>query len=172
VSRKVVQAEQAQGTGNVRLGGKPYREIVARYVARTFAAEGLDVYQEVAVGSSIIGKKRKADLLILAPPTGQAVVLQTKFQSAHGTTDEKIHYALADCAAMWIPAVVVYGGGGWSSGVRHTLESSRFAVQCEVDANGKIITEQARELDVFLASVFQIWKLILGKKQAVTGDAA
>lgn len=148
-----------------KLGGKPYRQLVAAHVAKTFAGADLLVYEEVPLGSSIIGKDRRVDILVVSKKTGAAVGLQAKYQASAGTTDEKIHYALADCAAMWIPAVVVYGGSGWSLGVRHTLEASRHAVRAEVDAGG-LIAESA-ELDSFIAAQFGLWTTILKTKKPV-----
>jgi hypothetical protein len=148
-----------------RLGGKPYRQLVAAHVANVFAGADLLVYEEVPLGSSIIGKDRHVDILVLSKKTGYAVGLQAKYQASAGTTDEKIHYALADCAAMWIPAVVVYGGAGWSLGVRHTLEASRHAVRAEVDAAGRI--SESAELDSFIAAQFGLWSTILKHKKPV-----
>ena len=149
----------------LKLGGKPYRQLVAAHVAKAFAGADLVVYEEVPLGSSIIGKDRHVDILVLSTKTGHAVGLQAKYQASAGTTDEKIHYALADCAAMWIPAVVVYGGAGWSLGVRHTLEASRHAVRAEVAATG-LIAESA-ELDSFIAAQFGLWAAILKNKKPV-----
>jgi hypothetical protein len=138
---------------------------VARHIAQRFGQHGLLVYEEVPLGSSIIGKDRRVDILVVSERTGQAVGVQAKYQEFGGTTDEKIHYALADCAAMWIPAVVAYGGNGWSPGVKHTLEASRHAVRFEVQAGGKAV--DTRELDAFLASIFGLWPLVLADRQAV-----
>jgi hypothetical protein len=148
-----------------KLGGKPYRQLVAAHVAKTFAGADLLVYEEVPLGSSIIGKDRHVDILVLSKKTGHAVGLQAKYQASAGTTDEKIHYALADCAAMWIPAVVVYGGPGWSLGVRHTLEASRHAVRAEVNSAGQV--GESAELDSFLAAQFGLWATILKNKKPV-----
>src|SRR5258708_37715175 len=143
---------QTGGSGDepiAKLGGKPYRLLVAAHVAKAFAGADLFVYEEVPFGSSIIGKDRHVDILVLSRKTGHAVGLQTKYQAVAGTTDEKIHYALADCAAMWILCVVVYGGPGWSLGGRRTPEGSRHAARAE-GVNRKN-TEAAR-LDTFVAA--------------------
>lgn len=152
-----------------RLGGKPYRQIVARHIVQTFAGQDLCVYEEVSLGSSIIGKDRRVDILVVSGKTGRAIAIQAKYQRSGGTTDEKIHYALADCAAMWIPAVVAYGGGGWSPGVRHTLEASRHAAKCEVDEAGRV--SDAKELVAFVAAAFDLWPLVLRNKTPVEGKA-
>lgn len=164
----VTRAKKAEGVGDAaKLGGKPFRQIVARHVAAKFGPHGLLVYEEVPFGSSIIGKDRRLDVLVVSERSGQSVGLQAKYQEHGGTTDEKIHYALADCAAMWIPAVVVYGGNGWSPGVRHTLQASRHAVRFDVHTGGK--PADTEELDAFLASTFGLWPLVLARRQAVKG---
>lgn len=160
---------KARATAKLKFGGKPYRTLVARYIATKFATEDLEVFEEVSLGSSIIGKERRVDLLVISARTRKAVALQAKFQGVPGTTDEKIHYSLADCAAMWLPAAVVYGGGGWSIGVRHTLEASRHAVRCEIDEAGAVVESEG--LDSFLASIFEVWKPILGNKKPVVASA-
>lgn len=159
------KAESPEEESGPKLGGKPYRQLVASHVAKTFAGAELLVYEEVPVGSSIIGKDRRVDILVLSKKTGHAVALQAKYQASPGTTDEKIHYALADCAAMWIPAIVVYGGAGWSLGVRHTLEASRHAARAEVDAGGQIA--ESAELDSFIAAQFGLWSTVLKGKKPV-----
>ena len=150
-----------------KLGGKPYRQIVARHVAKKFGEFGIEVYEEVAWGSSIIGKNRKVDLLVVSRERGIAVALQAKYQTTAGTADEKIPYALADCEAMWIPAAVVFGGDGWSPGVRHLLQGSRHAVALEVDARGGV--RNSRELDAFLAQQFKVWDVALKGKKPFPG---
>jgi hypothetical protein len=157
--------KEADAEPAVKLGGKPFRQIVAAHVAKTFAGSGLDVYEEVHLGSSIIGKDRKVDILIVSEKTGRAVALEAKFQSTKGTADEKMHYALSDCEAMWIPAVVVYGGVGWSTGVRHALDAHRHAVRVEVGDAGDM-TDTA-ELDSFIAQQFGLWSFVLKGKTPV-----
>lgn len=120
------------------------------------------VYPEVPLGSSIIGKGRRVDILVLSKDFSRAVALQAKFQDSPGTTDEKIHYALADCAAMHVPAVVVHGGRGWSEGIAHVLAASPHAVGVEVTEAFEI--ESARELDVFLAGAFGFWDVVVEKR--------
>lgn len=122
------------------------------------------VYPEVPLGSSIIGKQRRVDLLVVSGDFTRAVALQAKFQDSPGTTDEKIHYALADCAAMHIPAAVVYGGRGWSEGIAHVLAASPHAVGVELDEAFEI--QAARELDVFLAGAFGFWDVVVEKRPA------
>jgi hypothetical protein len=80
----------------------------------------------------------------------------------------KIPYALADCEPMWIPAVVVFGGNGWSPGVQHLLQGSRHAVALEVDGHGEVT--DSSELDAFLAQQLRVWDIALrGKRPVAAG---
>lgn len=130
--------------------------------------ERVRVYTEVPLGSSIIGKQRRVDLLVVSGDWSRAVALQAKFQDSPGTTDEKIHYALADCAAMHVPAAVVYGGRGWSAGISHVLAASPHAVSVELMLGGSFEVADARELDVFLAGAFGFWNLVVDQRTPFT----
>lgn len=142
------------------MSGGEYRDRVARYVEANFGGYGLDVYVEVPLGKTILGKNRRLDLLILRKADQRAIGLECKYQATSGTTDEKIPYALQDLASMWIPGALVYAGPGWSAGVLHTLEGSRLAVFC--DPNEELSrTKTTIELDHVLASVFGLWDEVI-----------
>lgn len=142
------------------MSGNEYRDRIASYVHRNYAPFGLVVYTEVELGKTIIGKQRRLDVFILEPERSLALGLECKFQDKSGTTDEKIPYALADLAAMWIPGCLVYAGKGWSRGVLHTLEGSRNAVCCDpVDPFDR--TPGTIELDHVLAAVFGMWERVI-----------
>jgi len=147
-----------------RENGKRFRVAVARHVARSYAGR-LRVFEEVPLGSSIIGKARRVDILLLSQDYTRAAALETKYQDTGGTADEKMPYALQDCAAMHVPATVVYAGEGWSKGVRHLLAGSAYAV--EVSVMGPDVISDARELDVFLAEVFGFWEQVVAGKSEV-----
>jgi hypothetical protein len=107
-----------------------YRDLIASYIDRVFGRRGLVVYTEISLGKTIIGKNRRIDVFVLRAADQQALALECKTQESGGTTDEKIPYALQDLEALWVPGCLVYGGEGWSSGVMHTLRSSKRAVHC------------------------------------------
>lgn len=144
--------------------GDTYRDNVAKYVDANFRRFGLEVFVEVDLGKTIIGKRRRLDLLLLRESDQVALGIETKFQSTGGTTDEKIPYALADLDAMWIEGVLVYGGTGWSAGVQHTLDAARRAVRCE-PAPGFKRTKETLELDHAIASVFGLWSAVLPRSK-------
>jgi hypothetical protein len=153
--------------GRSKIGGSRFRRLVARYVALRFAKEGLRVYEEVALGSSIIGKARQVDLLVLNPDGTKALALEVKYQGTQGTTDEKIVYALQDVRTMRLPAAIVYAGSGWSQGVLHLMESAEEALKVRLE-DGQIV--EARELDVFVAATFGLWDVVVGNKKFVQAE--
>ena len=156
--------------------GRDYSLLIARYLIANFATRGIEVYSEVAVGKSIIGKQRRVDLFVLDRPQNRALCIECTFHGTQGPTeenspDEKIPYTLQDVAAMRMPACVVYAGDGWSAGVRHLLEGSEHAAFCLPDASTLGRTRHTQELDHVLAQCFAWWDLLLGTKTALSvGD--
>ena len=108
--------------------GNEYRDLIAAYIVANFV--GLDVYTEVSLGKTIIGKDRKVDVFVVRPGDQLALAVECKFQDTQGTTDEKIPYALRDLEAMRVGGCLAYAGGGWSRGILHTLEASPLAAYC------------------------------------------
>lgn len=149
--------------------GNQYRRLVARYLLSAYAGRGLHLYEEVSLGTSIIGKQRRVDLLLLLPSTGEALALECKYQDSSGTTDEKIPYALEDLKALRVPAVIAYAGAGWSDGVMHLLQSSSLAAFCMPDEamkpvgrkQGDSIDSGTWQLDHVLAQTFRWWDVVL-----------
>lgn len=140
--------------------GHSYRDVVAAYVQKNFGPRNLSVYTEVDVGKTIIGKNRRIDVLLVHEPDQKALAIECKWQVVSGSADEKVPYALQDIAAMWIPGCLAYGGNGWSEGILHTLESSRFAVACEPGVD-LIRTKKTLELDHVIGAVFGFWDIVL-----------
>ncbi len=153
--------------------GNDYRKLIGRYVARAYEARGVVVYEEVSLGTSIIGKRRRVDLLVVDPAAGKALALECKYQDSSGTADEKIPYALQDLAAMGVPGVIAYAGQGFSEGVLHLLQSSERAAYClpaedllpRPWRSGESIDSGTWQLDHELAMTFGWWDLIVAGKQ-------
>ena len=141
--------------------GNQYRDLIARYIDEVFSRHGLVVYTEVSLGKTIIGKNRQIDVFVVRSSDQLALAIECKYQETHGTADEKIPYALADLAALWIPGVLVYAGTGWSRGVLHTLEGSRLAAYCLPTSGNLIPGPQTRELDHVIAATFGLWDLVI-----------
>lgn len=155
--------------------GNQYRKLIARYMVAAYGARGIQVYEEVNVGTSIIGKQRRLDLFVLAPD-GKALAVECKYQDSSGTVDEKIPYALQDLAAQRLPGVIVYAGSGFSEGVLHLLQGSEHAAYCLPDENtlapigrrgGESINAGTWQFDHALAICFGWWDLIVAGREPV-----
>ena len=160
--------------------GNEYKHLIARYLVSTYGPRGLDVYDEVSVGTSSLGKQRRLDLLVLSRDTHLGMAIECKYQDSAGTVDEKIPYALDDLNALRMPAVVVYAGEGFSDGVLHLLRSSPLAAYCMPDATMKPLTRSRGsesihggtwQLDHAIARTFHLWDVILGEKRPLGLDA-
>lgn len=156
--------------------GTEYRKLIARYLVSVYGPRGIAVYEEVGLGTSIIGKQRRLDLLVLEPGTGKALGVECKFQDSPGTVDEKIPYALNDLKTQRLPGVIAYAGGGFSEGVLHLLQSSEFAAYCFPDTENLVPIHRRQgdglnsgtwQLDHMLALTFGWWDLIVAGKKPV-----
>lgn len=140
--------------------GNEYADLIARYVLHNFGDRGVEVYREVSIGKSIIGKNRRVDCFAVAKAIGKAYALECKFQATKGTADEKIPYTLRDMAALPLAGAVVYAGEGFSRGVLHMLESSEIAAYCH-PPDDLARRQETRELDHLLAMRFGWWDVLL-----------
>ena len=149
--------------------GNEYKRLIARYLLAAYAKRGIHLYEEVPIGTSIIGKQRRVDLLLLEPSSGAALVIECKSQDSSGTADEKIPYALDDLRALRMPGVIAYAGGGFSEGVLHLLQSTELAAYCLPDdtlkpmprKSGESIDSGTWQLDHVLALTFKWWDVLL-----------
>lgn len=155
--------------------GNDYRKLIARYLTSAYDDRGLEVFEEVNLGTSIIGKQRRIDLFLRVPATNLALALECKYQDSSGTADEKIPYALQDLAALRMPAALAYGGTGFSPGVLHLLQGSELAAYCMPDESlgrvgrkpGDSIDVGTWQLDHVLALAFGWWDVVLAGKARV-----
>jgi hypothetical protein len=157
--------------------GHEYKRLVGSYVQQAYGPRGVQVYDEVTVGTSILGKPRRLDLLVLDRATGRALAVECKYQDSAGTVDEKIPYALEDLAALRVPGVIAYAGSGFSEGVLHRLKSSSLAAYCLPDdslaprarpRSVEAVHEGTWQLDHVLAQTFGWWDVVLGHKQPLS----
>lgn len=155
------------------MNGHQYRDLVGRYVVNAYAERGLEVYDEVTIGTTILGKPRRTDLVILHRASDRALALECKYQDSSGTVDEKIPYALQDLEAMRMPAALSYAGVGFSQGVLHLLQSSHFAAYClpgedlrpiRRATSADAINSGTWQLDHVVASTFGFWDIVLEGK--------
>lgn len=163
------------GTIPAPMTGNEYRQRIARYLVQAYGERGIELYEEVNLGTSIIGKQRRVDLLLLVPSTNTALALECKYQDSAGTTDEKIPYALEDLKALRIPGVIAYAGTGFSEGVLHLLQSSSLAAYCFPSdgfkptgrRQGDPIDSGTWQLDHVLAQTFRWWDVLLAGRTPI-----
>lgn len=157
--------------------GNEYRKRVASYLVSAYWDRGIQVFEEVNVGTSIIGKQRRVDLFVLQPAEKKALALECKYQDTSGTADEKIPYSLQDLAALRMPSALIYGGAGFSEGVLHLLQASELAAYCLPDdtlrplgrKGGDSIDSGTWQLDHILAMTFGWWDILVGGKTPLDG---
>lgn len=144
--------------------GKRYADLIAAYIATVYGERGIQVYREVPIGKSIIGKNRRLDVFIHDVHTNCALAVECKYQQTQGTADEKIPYTLKDIEALWMPGCIAYAGEGFSDGVIHMLRSSATAAYCLPNPEGLQPTPETRELDHIVATVFGWWDVLINQK--------
>lgn len=147
--------------------GTEYANLVASYVARRFVSRRLQVYREIRVGKSIIGKNRCIDVFCVSEETGRAFAIECKFQDSQGTVDEKIPYALEDLRALPMSGCIAYAGKGFSEGVLHMLRASRDAAFCLPEPGQAASTGETWELDHLMAVHFGWWDVLTEKKRPI-----
>lgn len=161
--------------------GHEYKLRIARYVAAVYGPRGLELFDEVTVGTTIIGKPRRIDLLVIERESEReparprrALAVECKYQDTAGTVDEKIPYALRDLESLRMPATIVYAGSGFSEGVLHLLKASPLAAYCLPDdtlrpmprsRTSDAIHTGTWQLDHVLAQTFSFWDVILGDRR-------
>ncbi|HVW30182.1 MAG TPA: PD-(D/E)XK nuclease superfamily protein [Polyangiaceae bacterium] len=157
--------------------GHEYRKRIASYLVSAYWDRGIQVFEEVNLGTSIIGKQRRVDLFVLQPQERKAFALECKYQDVSGTADEKIPYTLQDLAALRMPSAVAYAGVGFSEGVLHLLQSSELAAYCMPDDTlkplgrrvGESIDSGTWQLDHILAMAFGWWDVIVAGRTPLDG---
>jgi hypothetical protein len=160
-----------------RVTGNEYRKRIASYLVSAYWDRGIQVFEEVNVGTSIIGKQRRVDLFILQPSERKALALECKYQDTSGTADEKIPYSLQDLTALRMPAALTYAGAGFSEGVLHLLQASELAAYCLPDDALRPISRKAGDsidagtwqLDHVLAVTFGWWDILVAGKTPLDG---
>ena len=147
--------------------GAAYANLIASYVARRFGTRGLQVYREIRVGKSIIGKNRCIDVFCMREADSTAFAVECKYQDSLGTVDEKIPYALDDLAALPMPGCIAYAGKGFSEGVLHMLRAAPRAAYCLPVSDQSQSSEDTKELDHLLAAHFGWWDVLVAGKRPV-----
>lgn len=175
VERPVERSVERVIERSAALNGHAYKRLIARYVVAEYGPRGVEVYDEVNAGTSMIGKQRRLDLLLLHRDSGRALALECKYQDTSGTADEKIPYALQDLATLRMPAAIVYAGTGFSMGVLHLLQSSEMAAYCLPGENMRRVARKKGEidsgtwqLDHIVAMAFGFWDILIQGRAPLT----
>ena len=147
--------------------GGAYANLVASYVSKRFGTRSLQVYREIRIGKTIIGKNRCIDIFCVCERTNQAFAIECKYQDSQGTVDEKIPYALDDLQALPMAGCIAYAGKGFSEGVLHMLGAAPRAAYCLPLDGQTESTSETRELDHLLAAHFGWWDVLIGTKTPV-----
>lgn len=146
-----------------KVTGKDYADSIARYLRQNYGNRGIEVYREVSMGKTIIGKNRRIDILAIHTESAVALAIECKYQGSAGTTDEKIPYTLQDLEVLPLAACVAYAGTGWSDGVLHMLRGSPMAAYCLPGSDLRPGPETS-DLDHIVAMTFKWWDVILRDK--------
>jgi hypothetical protein len=144
--------------------GHEYATLVAYYVWHNFRDRGLQIYREVSLGKTIIGKNRRIDVFLVSELNHSAFAIECKYQDSQGTAEEKIPYTLNDMLAMPMKGCVVYAGMGFSKGVLHMLEASEIAAYCWPDPANLSPSDRTKEFDHLLAMHFGWWDIVVAGK--------
>lgn len=144
--------------------GQEYADHISNYIKKNYAERGIEIYREVSLGRTIIGKNRRIDILIISNVTNKAFAIECKFQGTPGTVDEKIPYAIDDMVGSHVDGCICYAGDGFSAGVLHLLEAFPSAAYCM--PNSKLeMSNETRDLDHLLAMKYLWWDIILKDKK-------
>lgn len=127
---------------------------VSAYVENLAAQnrEKLGVHRECHVGKTTLGKRRVCDLFLTNEHN--ALIVECKNQNVSGSAEEKLIYALEDLRRAPLPGILVYGGEGFSDGIRAHLKTQQDA--CEFHLNQK-----NWELSHAIAAIFGWYSVFL-----------
>jgi hypothetical protein len=112
------------------LSGADYQNLIGQHIADKFASRGVQVYPDVDFGRTILGKKRRIDLVVYDTTANKMLALECKYQRVSGSAEEKLPYALENIRSLPFPGYLVYSGDGFSESVLHFLESAPNALRC------------------------------------------
>lgn len=149
------------------MSGAEYANLIASYISKRFGDRNLNVYREIRVGKTIIGKNRCIDVFCVRAVDNKAFAIECKFQDTAGTVDEKIPYALDDLRALPMAGCIAYAGRGFSEGVLHMLRASPHAAFCLPHLNQFVSSADTQELDHLLCAHFGWWDVLVGTKRPV-----
>lgn len=86
-----------------------------------------------SLGSSIIGKRRRVDVVVLGDNDDEVMFIECKYQNVAGTAEDKLFRAVVEAnrdKQLGIPSIIVFGGFGWSpQDMRHALLNGSVRIE-------------------------------------------
>ena len=113
------------GKNQSTLTGTEFQEQVAELAERL----GLVVHKEFYLGRRLWGSRRRIDLILTEPESGQRLGIECKYQKSTGTVQEKLPATIADIESWPIDGIVAYDGPGFSANMRAYLDSTGKAIE-------------------------------------------
>ncbi len=113
--------------------GAAFRDAVVAYI-KSWSPE-LEVLIEVNVGARFIGTPRRLDVVVRNKTNNRYIGIECKVQFTDGTAYEKLSYALDDCMAAPIPAIIVFAGPKIRDDMKSKLLMSGHGVELTYDAD-------------------------------------
>lgn len=110
-------------------------EDLKRKVCEVLESLGLNYVTErnSEVNSSIIGKARRVDVIVLSDQGRVLMHIECKHQRVAGTTEDKLFKAVAESnrdKSLGIPSIIVFSGFGWNQAdMRHALLNGSVRVE-------------------------------------------
>lgn len=145
--------------------GKDYQNLLSSYLDYTYSPYGVKVYTEVFLGRSILGTRRRVDVLAVLKGAS-ACAFEAKYQGVNGTAEQKLFYALKDAAASVVPSYVVYSGDGFGENTKAIVGAHPLAVSFPHEKKTLLSGADTIELDLIMAVEFGLWGKITHGKEA------
>lgn len=86
-----------------------------------------------SLGSSIIGKRRRVDVVVLDDSDQEAMFIECKYQNVAGTAEDKLFRAVVEAnrdKQQGVPSIIVFAGFGWSApDMRHALLNGSVRIE-------------------------------------------
>ncbi len=111
--------------------GSAFRDAVVDYIASW--SPDLEVLVEVNVGARFIGTPRRLDIVVRNKTNNRYIGIECKVQFSEGTAYEKLSYALDDCMAAPIPAIIAFAGPKIRDDMKSKLIMSGYGLELTFD---------------------------------------
>ncbi len=114
--------------------GSAFRDAIITYI-KSWDPD-LEVLMEVNVGARFIGTPRRLDIVVHNKITNRYIGIECKVQFSSGTAFEKLSYALDDCIAAPIPAIIAFAGPEIRDDMKSKLIMSGHGIELRFQDDG------------------------------------